>query len=257
MITKATRKIVNIDPDKCDGCGRCVPACAEGAIQIIDGKARLVSDELCDGLGDCLGECPRGAISIEQRPAGDFDPEAVRKRQEHNAGRGEDRHEHEGQGHHPPAGGCPGMAAHTFDRDKDEAADADAPSPSRLTHWPVQLALAPVEADIWRDADVLISADCVAYAMGDFHRRLLAGRTLAVGCPKLDDADAYFEKLTRIFAANEIKTVTVARMEVPCCGGLETVVGRALEAAGKSIPVNVVVVTAQGEIRDINGINLK
>jgi len=218
------RKIVKIDEDKCTGCGLCVPSCAEGAIQIVDGKAHLVADNLCDGLGNCLGECPEGAITIEQRPAEAFDVKAVRA---HKAGPKA-----------PMPRGCPSTMARTLSAGA-AAATPQAPTateplrPSRLGHWPVQLALVPVAGEMWRDADVLIAADCVAYALGDFHERLLAGRSLAVACPKLDDVDPYIEKLTRVFAGNDIRSVTVAHMEVPCCGGLVSLVREALARAGR------------------------
>jgi ferredoxin len=224
----AMRKIVKIDPDKCDGCGACVPNCAEGAIRIIDGKARLVADNLCDGLGNCLGTCPRDAITIEQRPAAEFDEHAVADRPA-------------GHGPGPHFGGCPGRMMRVLQPKPATAAapgavpaaPAAAPA-SRLGHWPVQLTLLPTAGAIWHDADVLIAADCVAFAMPDFHERLLAGRSLAVGCPKLDDVAAYTEKLTAIFAANRVRSVTVAHMEVPCCWGIVQAVQTALERSGRT-----------------------
>ena len=237
MTVTATRKIVKIDEDKCDGCGLCVPRCAEGAIRIIDGKARLVADNLCDGLGNCLGECPQGAITIEERPAEAFDEQAVARHMEKDG----------------PASGCPGAAAGALSREgggapvggcpgsmlrRLRAAEPAEPAlagerPSRLGQWPVQLALLPVAGEIWRDADVLIAADCVPAAMGDFHERLLAGKTLAIACPKLDDIQPYIEKLAQIFADNSIRSVTVAHMEVPCCSGLVRAVQAALAQAGR------------------------
>jgi len=221
---KVTRKIVRIDPDKCDGCGLCVPDCAEGAIQIVDGKARLVAENLCDGLGNCLGACPKGAITIEQRPADGFSEQAVA---EHLAAE------------KLPCG-CPGTMVRKLNSGSSAAASSQpgtckgASRPSRLEHWPVQLALLPVGGEIWHDADVLIAADCVGSAMPDFHERLLAGRTLAIACPKLDDVQSYIEKLTSIFANNRIRSLTVAHMEVPCCGGIVTAVREALKRSGRT-----------------------
>lgn len=297
MDTMMVRKVVRIDPDKCDGCGLCVPSCAEGAIQVIDGKARLVADNLCDGLGACLGKCPRDAITIEDRPAEQFDERAVSSRRSHAtphrpaevpAGHAGDPSCLAGSSAAPPAPaaaaagaasadrpsppsaagggvlpcGCPGTMARkltpaaarharTSPTPATEAAPGT-PIPSALGHWPVQLALLPVSGPIWQDADVLISADCVPFALGDFHSRLLAGRTLAIACPKLDDPAPYVEKLARIFAANDIRSVTVARMEVPCCGGLVRIVQTAMGQAGKSIPLNVVIVGVGGTIVEVN-----
>ena len=234
------RKVVRIDEDKCDGCGLCVPSCAEGAIRIIDGKARLVADNLCDGLGNCLGTCPRDAITIEERPAEAFDEQAVRRHKRELAPAEDDK---------LPCG-CPGTMARKLNG-ADAAPPARARSvaaASRLGHWPVQLALVPVGGEMWHHADVLIAADCVAFAVPDFHERLLAGRSLAVACPKLDDAEAHVEELARIFAANDIRSVTVARMEVPCCGGLVRVLQAAMERAGRNLPLNVVTIAATGEI---------
>ncbi len=252
MKNVVTRKIVKIDEDKCDGCGACVPSCAEGAIKIIDGKARLVADNLCDGLGNCLGNCPKDAIRIEERPAEEFDEAAV------------EAHTHavepvpEAQSKPQMPCGCPGTMMRKFSQqpapDNKSAQQAAGLSQSRLGHWPVQLHLLPERGDIWADANVLLSADCAAYAMSDFHERLLAGRTLAVGCPKLDDGEFYVEKLARIFASNRIRAITIARMEVPCCGGLQRIVELAMEQAGVNIPVNVVTISMQGRILDINGV---
>ena len=248
-----TRKIVSIDEDKCDGCGQCIPSCAEGAIEIIDGKARLIADNLCDGLGNCLGVCPKDAIRVEERPADEFDESAVETRKATAAPAPVTA---------PPAaaGGCPGMRLQTFASSEPAAVSPDAAgsagqSQSRLRHWPVQLTLLPEQGAIWADADVLLAADCAAYTLGDFHERLLAGRTLAVACPKLDDPLAYVSKLTRIFQANDIRTLTIARMEVPCCGGLERIVAAALERAGKDIDLTVVIIGTSGEVLDVRETN--
>lgn len=242
------RKIVVIDEEKCDGCGDCVPSCAEGAIRIIDGKARLIAENLCDGMGACLGECPRGAISIEERPADGFSPQAVEARKARGAAPPG-----------PPPGGCPGSALRVLGAPgargpspRDPAVNPAAPGEarSRLSHWPVQLALLPPGGRVFEDAHLLIAADCVPFAMPDFHERLLAGRTLAVGCPKLDDVRPYVEKLAQAFSRSNVLSVTVAHMEVPCCTGILRVVEAALERAGrKDIPLKGIIVGVDGTIR--------
>jgi len=242
------RKIVRIDEDKCDGCGVCVPDCAEGAIQLIDGKARLLADNLCDGLGNCLGSCPQDAITIEERPADEFDEAVVKQHLEKLTEQPSD----------PMPCGCPGTMMRKL-QSAQAVQSAEAPTgprQSRLGQWPVQLTLLPVTGPIWQDADVLLAADCVGFAMPDFHERLLGGKALAVACPKLDDAGAYVQKLATIFASNSIKSVTIARIEVPCCGGLEQIVQAALERAGVTIPVNVVIVSAEGRIITVNGVKV-
>ena len=242
MNGKATREIVRIDEDKCDGCGLCVPDCAEGAIQVIDGKARLLADNLCDGLGNCLGVCPRDAITIEERPADEFDEAAVAAARATEAATPE------------PAAvprGCPGAMARTLSPQAAETEPADGPVArrSQLSHWPVQLTLVPPSGAMWKDADVLIAADCVAYAMADFHERLLADKAVAVACPKLDDVGPYIDKLTRIFADNPIRSVTVAHMEVPCCTGIVMVVREALKLAGRDdIPLADITVGIDGRV---------
>lgn len=234
MTTKVLREVVKIDEDKCDGCGLCIPSCAEGAIQVIDGKARLVADNLCDGLGNCLGVCPQDAITVEQRDADAFDEEAVAAAQPSKPA---------------PAGGCPGMALRKLE---PTAPAAEAPArTSQLAQWPVQLHLLPPHGDIWRDADVLFAADCVPFAMPDFHEKLLAGKTLAIACPKLDDAGAYVAKLAEVFADNAIRSISVAHMEVPCCFGLWRIVEEALAQAGKAdLPVREITVRVNGTIDD-------
>ncbi|OGR60343.1 MAG: hypothetical protein A2X36_08115 [Elusimicrobia bacterium GWA2_69_24] len=283
---RKVREIVRIDEEKCDGCGLCVPQCAEGAIKIIDGKARLAADNLCDGLGACLGHCPQGAITIEKRAAQDFDEAAV-----HAALAGGHTHapakrtapahaepplplstgRDRARGGSPDARpcGCPGSmqrelrparmpAAHAPHADPESAQDrgASAPAaapaaggdrPSQLRGWPVQLMLLPERGSMWEGADVLLSADCVPFAMAGFHEKLLAGKTLAIACPKLDDGDFYVEKLSRIFAGNAVKSVTVARMEVPCCG-IDGIVQEALARAKKDLPVKVITLGLRGDI---------
>jgi len=248
------RKIVEIDEDKCNGCGLCVPACAEGAIRIENGKAVLSADNLCDGLGACLGECPMDAIRVIERDADAFDEEAV---EEHlrNTGLPHAPAAHHlrparphGTAHH---GGCPGSRAMSFaPAAAAETAPTEGPNqPSQLRQWPVQLHLVPVTAPCFQDADLLIAADCVPFAMASFHRDLLAGKALVIGCPKLDDNRFYLEKLTELFKTASIRSITVARMEVPCCGGIVAAARQALEASGKEIPFTEVVVKIQGDIR--------
>lgn len=234
------RNIVNIDESKCDGCGLCVSACAEGAIQLVNGKAKLVSDIYCDGLGACLGECPRGAITIEQRDASAFDEKAVHKHLEKLAVKPKkEKHAH---------AGCPGMAAMSFNK-KDEKSAAPAQKlDSELSQWPVQMHLVPPVAPYWDNADLLICADCVPFAYPNFHSELLKGKKLVIACPKLDDTDPYLEKLTTIFKENNIKSITVARMEVPCCGGIVMIAQRALQESGKQIPFSTVTISIRGEI---------
>ena len=242
------RKIVNIDEGKCDGCGLCVSACAEGAIKLVNGKAKLVSDIYCDGLGACLGECPRGAITIEERDASAFDEKAVHKHLENLAGKPE-------KGKHVHSG-CPGMAAMSFgnmktskeNQNSKHRQDACATLKSELTQWPVQMHLVPPVAPYWDNADLLICADCVPFAFPNFHSELLKGKKLLIACPKLDDTDPYLEKLTAIFKNNNIRSITVARMEVPCCGGIVMIAQRALQESGKKIPFNIVIVSIRGEI---------
>lgn len=245
------RKIVEIDQERCDGCGLCVPSCAEGAIRIVNGKAVLASDNLCDGLGACLGECPRDAIRIIEREADAFDEAAVEAARagavrvsaaaEHHVAKAVNHHGH---------GGCPG--SRVISRPVP-AADASEPEhgtrQSRLGQWPVQLKLVPVDAPFLQDADVLIAADCAPFAYADFHRDFLDGKALLVGCPKLDDNEYYTEKLTGMFRTSSIRSVTVVRMEVPCCGGIEAAAKRALVASGKNIPCRVVTIGIKGDIR--------
>ncbi len=260
------RKIVHIDEDKCDGCGVCVPSCAEGAIQVIDGKARLVADNLCDGLGNCLGTCPKDAIRIESRPAEAFDEEAVAEHVADEASGPVEGDTAAADEEATMACGCPSTLMRMLDEDRAPAGPAPDERPrggtiqggrdSHLGHWPVQLTLLPERGKVWDGAEVLLSADCVAYAMGDFHERLLAGRSLAVACPKLDDAGRHQEKLTRVLAGNDVRSLTVARMEVPCCGGLEQMARSAIAASGKHIPLTVVVIGADGAVKSVNGLDV-
>ncbi len=268
------RKIVHIDEEKCDGCGNCVPACHEGALQIVDGKARLVREVYCDGLGDCLGECPQDAISIEQREAADFDPRAVEQHLQSVAGAERDsepaaRRETELQPMvqsrpgpaAPPAGGCPGAAMRRLQPGPTgpigpigptgPTAPADRAGASALAHWPLQLELVPVGAPFLRRADILICADCVPFAVPDFHARYLDGRSVLVGCPKLDDLERYRRKLTELFAAAEPRSLTVLRMEVPCCGGIAQAVIEARDAAAPELPVAITTVGIRGQAHTV------
>ena len=232
------RKIVHIDEEKCNGCGACAAACHEGAIAMVDGKARLLRDDYCDGLGDCLPACPADAIRIIEREADPYDDAAVKANQA-RPGRPV-----------PPAGGCPGSMARALSPAEAPASPADRPGPqSQLRQWPVQIKLVPVRAPWFDGARLLVAADCSAYAYAGFHERFIRGRITLVGCPKLDGVD-YAEKLTEILSANDIREVTVVRMEVPCCGGLEQAVRTALQRSGKFIPWQVVTLSADGRVLD-------
>ncbi len=237
MAAKFTRQIVHIDEKLCDGCGVCVPGCAEGAIQIIDGKARLVAENLCDGIGNCLGTCPQGAITIEEREADAFDEVAV---EAHLATAAPAAAPAPAPAPAPTACGCPGSMTRTLQPSVDTASatattdETAGSAPSHLSHWPVQLTLLPPQGPLWENADVLIAADCVAVALPELHARLIKGRTVAIGCPKLDDLQSYVQKMTHIFKSNPIKSVTVAYMEVPCCAGIVQGVQQALQASGRT-----------------------
>ena len=231
------RKIIKIDEEKCNGCGACAAACHEGAIGMVNGKARLMREDYCDGLGDCLPACPTGAITFEEREAPEYNEEAVKKAKMHKAAV-------------MLHGGCPGSRSRAIERKSDVSRSTNTASESRLRQWPVQIKLVPVYAPYFDGADVLVAADCTAYAYGSFHNDFTRGRITLIGCPKLDEGD-YAEKLTAIFAGNDIKSVVVTRMEVPCCGGIENAVKRALNACGKNIPLRVVTISADGRI--LNG----
>ncbi len=234
------RRIIHIDEEKCNGCGACAEACHEGAIALVDGKARLLRDDYCDGMGDCLPECPTGAITFEEREAEAYDERAVA---EHKL-----RRERPAPRPHAP-GGCPGTRLRELRPDGETPPAEAGRLPSQLRNWPVQIKLAPVTAPYFDGAKLLVAADCTAYAYAAMHRDYMRGRVTLIGCPKLDGVD-YAEKLTGILAGNEIKSVTVVRMEVPCCGGLENAVVRALKASGKVIPWQVVTVSVDGKIMD-------
>jgi NAD-dependent dihydropyrimidine dehydrogenase PreA subunit len=241
------RKIVHIDEHKCSGCGLCVPACHEGAIQIIDGKARLVAENLCDGLGDCLGECPQGAITILEREADPYDEEAVAK---HLSALTGDVSLHDKNCEENLPCGCPSTQLKTITREHKEGGERHQSfeCPSLLKQWPVQLALLPPRAKFFQRASLLVAADCVPFAYGNFHRDFLKDKAVAVGCPKLDDAKMYLQKLTEIFKYNDIEKITVVYMQVPCCSGLKRIVELALNHSGQEIPVESVMISAEGEI---------
>ncbi len=268
MIIK--RKIIEIDEDKCNGCGECVPSCAEGAIQVINGKARLMAEKYCDGLGACLGECPVDALQVVEREAEDFDEEAVEehlRRSGHPVApppspcAGQDRVGQALPNFAPLGGeaptmpcGCPSANIQNFarpaasDQSSAVAGQAQPASVSALTHWPIQIKLVPPTAPFLRGADLLVAADCTSFSYPDFHRDFLKGKVLMVGCPKFDDAESYIKKFTDIFKMSGVKSVTVATMEVPCCQGLPVIVKRGMAAAGADIPMEHVIISLQGEI---------
>jgi NAD-dependent dihydropyrimidine dehydrogenase PreA subunit len=240
VVTKTTRKIVKIDEEKCNGCGACIIACAEGALEIIDGKARLVSEQYCDGLGNCL-DCPQGAISIEEREAEDFSQEAV---EEHLKSREADT----------LACGCSSTTVTSFDRPVEKAPAADNThnevASSRLGHWPVQLTLVPPNAPFLKDADLILAADCVPFAYAAFHQDFLGeDNALLVACPKLDDFTAHQEKLNEVLEKSDIKSLTVVHMEVPCCSGLVHMARQAILASGKVIPFADITISVRGDLK--------
>ena len=244
----AVRKIIEIDEELCDGCGDCVTACHEGAIQIVDGRAKVVNDSYCDGLGDCIGECPQGAITIIEREAIDFDEAAVEK---HLA-----RLELPTASVHPAGGGCPGSAMQQMTPIASSVPATPAPPtdvsqpvmPSQLGHWPVQLMLVPPHAPFLKNADLLICADCVPFTIPDFHFRYLTGRAIVVGCPKLDDLQHYFDKLKAMFVEAAPRSITVLRMEVPCCNGIAQAAVKARNEVAPNIPLHVETIGISGSI---------
>ncbi len=251
---KSIRKIIQIDEEKCDGCGQCVMSCAEGAIEIIDGKARLVSETYCDGLGACLGECPRDALHIIEREADEFDPEAVEQYLEEK-----EKHEREAPKPlgelplmpPPMACGCPSSQIRVFEpagQRADRPAADHGDSPSALTHWPVQIRLVPPNAPFLKGADLLIAADCTPVAYPNFHRDFVKGRVVLLGCPKFDDSKEYIKKFADIFRQAGIRSITVVDMEVPCCSALPAIVKKGMEAAGKQVALEEVVIGVRGEV---------
>ncbi len=244
---KVTRKIIEIDEALCNGCGQCVPNCAEGALQIVDGKARMLAEKYCDGLGACLGECPQGALRIVERLADDFDEAAVEEllKLRPNA--------EAAKPHTPPPGGCPSAKLQIFGGQSPcQAANRPiAPGPtgaSALGHWPVQIRLVPPTAPFLKGCDLLVAADCAPIAYPDFHRDFLAGRAVMMGCPKFDDAAAYIQKFKEVFATAQPKSVTLLIMEVPCCGNMRTIIGEALKQSGQDIKVSEAVIGVRGEV---------
>lgn len=242
------RNVVKIDEEKCDGCGQCVDACVEGAIEIIDGKAKLVSEVYCDGLGACIGHCPQDAITVERREADEFDEDATKTYLAAKSNCAQDgllqdagTHEHEGFK-------CPGSMTKVFDQKSQSSTAVSDEIPSQLGHWPVQLKLVSPQAPYFKNADLLLAADCVPFAMGDFHNRLLSGRSVAVGCPKLDDAQLYIEKLAEIIKVGLPNSLTVSHMEVPCCSGLANIAKEAITRSGVILSFEDITIDLQGNI---------
>lgn len=230
------RKIIKIDEEKCNGCGACAAACHEGAIEMINGKAKLTREDYCDGLGDCLPACPTNAITFEEREAPAYNEEAVMKAkmQKHGA---------------TLPCGCPGTQSKSIHREDSSCPTTNISAASHLRQWPVQIKLVPVNAPYFNGAKLLIAADCTAYAYGNFHNEFIKNHITLIGCPKLDDGD-YTDKLTQIIASNDIKSVTIVRMEVPCCGGIENAAKEAIRSSGKFLPWNVVTISTDGRILD-------
>lgn len=252
-INMAIRKIVCIDESKCDGCGLCIPNCAEGALAIIDGKARLVKDLYCDGLGACLGHCPQDAITIIERDAEEFDEKAVEEMLKLQGKKSEPSHEIKNKepnshAHMHSGGGCPGSRMRMLQRKDDEDMDQTVKVTSKLRQWPVQLNLVPTAAPYFKGADLLITADCVPFAYADYHNDFLKGKAVVVGCPKLDDAAYYAEKLGEIIRINDLESITVLRMEVPCCSGIAQAAKLGRDKSGINIPIKVVTISIEGEI---------
>lgn len=241
---KTKRKIIEIDEERCSGCSRCVTSCAEGALQIVNGKAKLMSETFCDGLGACIGECPEGALTITERVSGEFDPEAV---EEHMRPASPEKTHIEEM---PMACGCPSRNIEVFPpsplaQGRGPAGDKFQ-APSALTHWPVQIRLVPPGAPFLKDSDLLVAADCTPLAYAGFHTDLLPGKAVMLGCPKFDDVAEYTEKFTEIFKTAGIRSITVVDMEVPCCSGLPMLVRKALSLSGKGIPIEEIVISRRG-----------
>lgn len=248
------RKIITINEELCDGCGNCVSACSEGALQIVDGKAKLVKEDFCDGFGDCIGGCPTGALVIEERESKPFDIEATKEYLLKTQGKeavwkmedAQKKHEHKET--RPLPCGCPGSMSQVLKVSAPATEKPGGKIEPQLRNWPVQIHLLPVKAPYYQGADLLIAADCCAYAYGGFHNDFIRGKTLAIGCPKLDNAGAYEEKLAAILRENNIKSVSVAYMEVPCCRGLVKLVEEAVKGSGKNIPIEKTKIGIQGQV---------
>ena len=273
---KATRKLITVNEDLCNGCGNCVTGCAEGALAIVDGKAKLVNEVFCDGLGACLGECPTGALKVVEVEVEDFDPEAEAKHlraqgrevPSHMPDPGSLRLHHKGVGgtpqasrpHAPTGGGCPGsrvmsMGGGQASPQGSPCQQANVPRQqsagvSNLTHWPIQLRLVPPTAPFLQNASLLLTADCVPPSFPDFNERFLAGRVLLLGCPKFDDVQSYVDKVADILRHNAIKDITVLRMEVPCCAGMSAIAQKGAQAAGVDLPITTVIVSRDGKLLD-------
>ena len=241
----ALRKIIEINEGLCNGCGQCVLACAEGAIQIIDGKARLAAERYCDGLGACLGECPTGALKVIEREAEEFDEESVKAHLEAQA-------DNAPKAEATMACGCPSTQIQSFGvppvRHEHTEPETHASYTSALSHWPIQIRLVPPTAPFLKGAHLLVAADCTPVAYPHFHRDFLEGKVVMVGCPKFDDAQAYIQRFADIFKTADIKSITVVVMEVPCCQGLPTIIKKGMELAGKSIPLEQIIISTRGEI---------
>jgi ferredoxin len=256
-MAKIKRQIIKIDEEKCDGCGLCIPSCPEGALQIIDGKAKLVKESFCDGLGACLGECPQGALVVEEKEVEEYDEEGViahiREKSPELLGqhlKHLQAHAHELPEHHSHAGisSCPSSRVLHWER--QEGHKAEARISSELCQWPVQLHLVPPNAPYFRNADLVLVADCVPFAYANFHADFLKGKAIAIGCPKLDDSDAYMSKIARILESSDVKSVQVVYMEVPCCYGLVHIAREAISKSGRDIPLETTEIGIKGEIKD-------
>jgi NAD-dependent dihydropyrimidine dehydrogenase PreA subunit len=257
MDTTVTRKIVEIDEELCDGCGQCIPSCAEGAIELVDGTARIIEDKLCDGLGACLGECPVGAMKIIEREADEFDEEAVHQHlaeqekaaKEETMACGCPSGSMQGFG---AAGGCPSAGLQSFaETGVQPAAGVPAAADeaeSALSHWPVQIMLVPAQAPFLKGADLLVAADCVPIAYPSFHKDFLQGKAVVMGCPKLDDAQHYIDKFAEICKYSGVNSITIPIIEVPCCSGLPVIVKKGMEKAGVKIPIEEIVISTRGKI---------
>jgi len=242
----AVRKIVHIEEDKCNGCGLCVPSCAEGAIQIINGKAKLVKDQYCDGLGACLGECPQDAIRIIERNAEEFDEEAALEHVKTLKKSSDKSHLHQHQ-----SGGCPGSKIRTFldepqSKSEIEENETTTTLKSQLRQWPIQISLVPIKAPFFENSNLMITADCVPFAYAEYHPKLLKGKVVLIGCPKLDDVEFYADKLTQIVSSNNIASITVAYMEVPCCRGIVSAIETAIKNSGKVVSLEKVCISIDG-----------
>jgi ferredoxin len=248
------RMIITINEELCDGCGNCVSACSEGALQIVDGKAKIVKEDFCDGFGDCIGGCPTGALKIEERDSMPFDIKATKDYLLNTKGKEavwkmeEAQKKHESKEQKTMPCGCPGSVVQTLSREKTTLITGTQKLESQLRNWPVQITLLPLNAPYYKNADLLVAADCCAYAYGSFHGDFIKGHTLAIGCPKLDDSNAYKEKLATILSENNIQSITVIYMEVPCCMGLVKLVEDAVKESRKNIPLKRIKIGIKGEV---------